>query len=435
MKRRVNHRLVQGTVGAAIGVLALSTAQAQEALRAAQAARNAASNRSNLAQTSGYRQNQGSAFQYTLGASLGFEYNDNVNLSDNNAEDDFSIRPRVSAGVNWAITQFNTLGLDISLGYNYYLNESRRSALDFNISPDADNNIGFEILLGDWSLYLYDNFSVRSDPIRDGSVNDTDKLVEFRNVLGLQAAYQWVNASYFAGYAYQTSLFQSSQRSNDRDAHLFNTGYQYMFNPALIVGASASASMSVYRNGRQNDNVIYSVGPFVQWRATQFISISASGGPAFSTYSRNNAGFKPEDRTSYYGNVEISHQLTENIRHRLSVSKSISPEARSFAAESLMFSYDMDLNIFQKTTFTLGAFFQDGESTVSAPVPVNPGDPAAGTPIKSDYNRVGFRMSASRRLGENLSAALNYQHTARDGKSINSDYSQNRVSLSVRYEF
>src|SRR5690606_30593585 len=152
MNRRVNHRLVQGTIGAAIGVLALSTAQAQEALRAAQTARNAASNRSNLAQTSGYRQNQGSAFQYNLGASLGVEYNDNGNLSDNNAEDDFSIRPRVSAGVNWAITQFNTLGLDISLGYNYYLNESRRNALDFNISPDADNNIGFEILLGDWSL-------------------------------------------------------------------------------------------------------------------------------------------------------------------------------------------------------------------------------------------------------------------------------------------
>jgi hypothetical protein len=423
MKRRVHSRLFTGTLGSAAALMAFHQAEAQEALTASRGASQAAKARSQTAQNGGYA-NTGSSFGYNLGAGLAFQYNDNVNLSQSNAEDEFSVRPSISAGAYWTITDYTRLGLDMKLGWIQYLNDSSRSRLDFGISPSADNNIGFEILLGDWHINIYDSFGVRSDPVRDGTISNTDKVVQFDNTIGALASYDLGNSQLNAGYAFRTSLFQDSKYSNsDRNSHLFNAGYQYSFNPAVTVGIESSASLSVYNSGNQNDSTVYTLGPSLQWIPTEFITIIAGGGPSLVTYSANNAGYRPSDRSTYYLYSTINHRFSEFASHSLSINQSVAPTVQSSQSETLSFNYTLSLNIIRDVRLTAGVFYETGRFSSGI------------VPSSAQFTRVGGRLEASRSFGDHLSAGLAYEFTHRDSDTANTNYDQNRVTLSASYRF
>lgn len=430
MKRQDHRRLLTGTLGSAAALVAVHQAGAQEALTASRTANQAAVARSQASQNGGYA-NTGSSFGYNLGAGLAFEYNDNVNLSQANADEEFSLRPNISAGAYWVITDYTRLGLDMSLGYVQYLNDSSRSRVDFTVSPTADNNIGFEILVGDWHINVYDSFGVRSDPVRDGTISGTDKVVQFNNTLGVLALYDLGNAQLNAGYAFQTSLFQdSAYADSERVSHLFNAGYQYSFSPVFTVGIETSASLSLYDSGRQNDSVVYTLGPTVQWAPTDFITVTAGGGPSLVVFSANDAGFRPDDRSSYYLYSSINHRFSEFATHSLSVSQTVAPAVQSSDSETLSFNYQISLEVIREVVITAGAFYETGDYSSGISIP------AAGiVPFRRSFNRVGGRIGASRAFGDHLSASLAYEFIQRSSDTPNSDYDQNRVSLTATYRF
>ena len=54
--------------------------------------------------------------RFRLSATMGVEYNDNINLSEVNTQDDFILRPQINFDAIWPVTQINTLRLDLGLG-------------------------------------------------------------------------------------------------------------------------------------------------------------------------------------------------------------------------------------------------------------------------------------------------------------------------------
>src|SRR5664279_5943240 len=54
--------------------------------------------------------------KFRLGATIGVEYNDNINLSETNEQQDVIIRPQVNFNALWPLTQLNTLKMDFGLG-------------------------------------------------------------------------------------------------------------------------------------------------------------------------------------------------------------------------------------------------------------------------------------------------------------------------------
>src|SRR5205809_7027012 len=54
--------------------------------------------------------------RFRVSATVGVEYNDNINLSQHDErEDDFIFRPQVNFDAIWPITQLNTLRLDLGI--------------------------------------------------------------------------------------------------------------------------------------------------------------------------------------------------------------------------------------------------------------------------------------------------------------------------------
>src|ERR1043166_7037464 len=54
--------------------------------------------------------------RFRVSASVGVEYNDNINFADVNTQDDVIIRPNLTLDAIWPITQLNTLRLDLGIG-------------------------------------------------------------------------------------------------------------------------------------------------------------------------------------------------------------------------------------------------------------------------------------------------------------------------------
>src|SRR3982750_3112522 len=59
--------------------------------------------------------------RFRVGATVGVEYNDNINYAEVNEEDDFIITPNLTLDMIWPVTQLNTLRFDIGIGYSFYV--------------------------------------------------------------------------------------------------------------------------------------------------------------------------------------------------------------------------------------------------------------------------------------------------------------------------
>src|SRR5256885_12902483 len=96
-------------------ILGTLAALAQDAVRPSLAGEQAAEARRQDIEHIPYNLMTG-PIRYRVSATLGVEYNDNINLSENHEQSDVIIHPQVNIDAIWPVTQINTLRLDIGLG-------------------------------------------------------------------------------------------------------------------------------------------------------------------------------------------------------------------------------------------------------------------------------------------------------------------------------
>src|SRR5947209_2360185 len=92
--------------------------------------------------------------RFRVSATMGVEYNDNINFADVNKQDDVILHPQVNLDAIWPITQINTLTLDIGLGYSIYLDHSGSNTNGVLISPASQ--LSFDIFVGDFRINIHD---------------------------------------------------------------------------------------------------------------------------------------------------------------------------------------------------------------------------------------------------------------------------------------
>src|SRR5664279_5575384 len=118
-------------------------------------------------------------------ATVGIEYNDNVNLAEDASafipavggpilvttqqQSDFIIRPQVNVNLLWPITQLNTLSLDLGIGYAFYMDHSNYDTNDILLSPGSQ--LAFDIFVGDFRINIHDRFSLEQDPVAELSLS------------------------------------------------------------------------------------------------------------------------------------------------------------------------------------------------------------------------------------------------------------------------
>src|SRR2546423_14920205 len=136
--------------------------------------------------------------KFRFSASLGLEYNDNVNLAEDGSftfpsptgpitvrtspQEDFILRPMINLNALWPVTQLNTLRFDIGIGYSFYLDHSNYDTDSILIAPKSQ--LAFDIFVGDIRINLHDRFQVQQDPIQNGALSNVVDYGRFENYAG-----------------------------------------------------------------------------------------------------------------------------------------------------------------------------------------------------------------------------------------------------------
>ncbi len=227
----------------------------------------------------------------------------------------------MNLGVSWPATSLSTLQFSSQVGYNFYL---RHPADDYlQISPGSA--LTWMFLLDDWSLTFFDQLGYSRNVISVAAVSNVSGIPILNNTLGLRAQWQSGQWQLQTGYSYNDYLSTAAEFNYlDNASQYFFARGAWLFAGDAQLGLEASTSITDYSHQTQSDSTSYSVGPYLEWNVIHSLHVSLHGGPTIYVFAANASGQASSSLSSYYVNLDLTHQLTAFISEELSVDKSVS---------------------------------------------------------------------------------------------------------------
>lgn len=417
-------------------LLAVWPAAAQEALQNMQAGQSAAESRTKQMQNQDYTFKKGD-FRLLVTPSMAAQWNDNVNLSDTNQMDDYILTPAVGIVSSYPLTQRNILFLDVSIGYDRYLNHPSLSTFDINSS--SGTGVSFDIGIKDVTLNLHDWFSYSQNvtqnsntgsAAQNGTIANSDNYGTFQNTAGLSALWDLNQVTLSAGYDHQNVIATSGQYDNVNHAsELFFLRSGFQVHPQVNVGVETTATLTRYSgngasSGNQlNDNDAYTVGPYVTFRPGQYIQLTARGGYTTYQFQQTSSTIQTSSQDSWYAGLTFSHQPTEAISYSLTAGRDVALGTQSDLTEDWYVRPNITWNVIKDWSLNTGMFYQHGTQ----------GTGNVSGNFSENYDWYGGSVGLSHALNSRFTLGLNYRLTFRSSDQPNNGYTQNLVGLQLTY--
>ena len=224
-----------------------------------------------------------------VGAGLSGGYNSNTGLSQSASGGSAYATPTANLSLLWPITDLNTLNFSLGMGYSYYFEVSNdNSPGGFFISPNSALTGTF--FVGDFRFTPYDQFSLQNDPTAAGELSNISRFSIYQNSAGVKVDWDLADLIVTAGFDW-FNIFTGSGSSNlsylQRRTLTPSLAVTYYITKTLIAGAEATAALTDYTGGTgsyqvndpqtnqtntvggQNNNIIYSFGPFANWTISE----------------------------------------------------------------------------------------------------------------------------------------------------------------------
>ena len=106
----------------------------------------AAEARHKASSTTGFYNLKAGPTVWSFSSGLIFEYNDNITYRETDPESDFVLTPRVAAHSVWPVSDKNSIGLDVGMGYQFYTDHSELN----RIIIDPGSELSFDLYAGDF---------------------------------------------------------------------------------------------------------------------------------------------------------------------------------------------------------------------------------------------------------------------------------------------
>jgi hypothetical protein len=368
--------------------------------------------------------------RFRLSATVGAEYNDNINLADTKTQDDFIIRPNVNVDAIWPITQLNTLQLDIGLGYAFYIDHSNADTNGVLISPKSQ--IAFDIFVGDFRINIHDRMSLQQDPVQEGALSHVVDYGRFENTAGISLLWDLNKILVTLGYDHYNYVSTVHDFDYlDRNAEILSGSAVYLVTPTIGAGVEGNAVFTRYDQTGLNDNTDYSIGGLLETEITNNIKLRLAGGYQNINFDHNfvTSPFGPflvtfRDHTElsdYYANILIGHRLNAVISQSLSAGHENQLGINSNYIRLNYIRHTVTWNIIRSTLVSTEFFYEDAKES--------------GGFIGEHFHRLGGAITLGYQLTPHVTLGLRYQGTTKDSDVALRDYNQNRVSLDGTYSF
>jgi len=411
--------------------LSLSLVQAQEPIRQSLAGEDSSALKKDE------QQQQSSAYNIKIGPVLlqvdvtqGFEYNDNINLSDSNAKDDIISHSKVNLSGYYPVTQVNSLNFNVGLGYDAYFFNPSANSESVLLAPDS--KIGFDMYVSDFRINFYDQFGYTQDPLEVIGVVGTNNFGQFTNAAGVSVDWDLNDVILTAGYEHGNS-WVTSQRYEylTNSSENFSGRATFLISPTVKAGVEGNFSLVDYEKqggiNSLNDGYLYTGGPFVEAQLSPYLTVAARGGYSGGTFDSGNLGGGltniggNEDISTYYARGTITNRLNRYFSHSLSGGRETELGINSNYSERNYVEYSTNWAFVRDTSLTLLAFYEFIEDSPSV--------------ASENIDRYGIALQIGRSLSKRLSVNGGYRFTQNDSDLAGRDFTQNRFTVDFNYRF
>ncbi len=363
---------------------------------------------------------------FQVGGRLRVGYTDNVFYSETDRKGDLVIMPEVRLATFVQVSELNALRLAVGVGYEYY---ARNPALNGDaplLSPDSE--LAFNLFVGDFRIRIHDKFSYQQTLFINTGVNGQDLLFNFNNV-GIFS--RWDNLAGFnvdwdldrvivsAGYDHEN--FSSSTASFEylnRASELFTASVSFLLGDQVKIGPEAQAGLHNYeRETTLNDHWRARVGPFVEAKLPQKITLRAGGGYDAAWYDTAGAG---SDFETYYAYGRIA-QETRLFTHALSAGRENLLGENANNLEDTYIRYSITSPVLKNT-----------EVTASGSVHF---DREYGGAFRENYTYYVVGLRAGYQFHKYWRGELGYEFILKDSDLPDRDFYRNRVTLGLAFTF
>ncbi|MEY2484766.1 MAG: hypothetical protein QOG67_2905 [Verrucomicrobiota bacterium] len=358
--------------------------------------------------------------RFRVSATVGVEYNDNINLAEVNKQDDVIFRPQINLNAIWPITQINTLTLDLGVGYALYVDHSNANTNGVLISPGSQ--LAFDIFIGDFRINIHDRPSLQQDPIAEAALSNVVDYGRFENTGGVSVLWDLNKAILTLGYDHYTYVSTTSAFDYlNRNAEELSGTIQVAATGTTGVGLESYAVFNYYNQNVLNDSTDYAIGAFIETQLTTNLKLRVAGGYQAINFDHTGIVADFSDLSDYYANVLISHRLNNSIRQTLSAGHESQLGVNSNFITLNYIRHTVSWNIIRNTLLSTELFYEDADDS--------------GGFIDEHLHRYGGALTIGYQLTPHVTLGLRYQYTQKDSDVALRDYRQNRVSLDGTYSF
>ncbi|PZR73913.1 MAG: hypothetical protein DLM73_09450 [Chthoniobacterales bacterium] len=426
-------------------------ARAQDAIRPSLAGEQAAEARRQSIDKIPYNLQLG-PMKFRFSATMGIEYNDNINLAEDGSalipsptgpilvttmpQSDIILRPQVNIDALWPITQLNTLKLDLGVGYAIYLDHSSYNTTGVLIQPGSQ--LAFDIFVSDFRINLHDRFSLEQDPVAEVALSNVADYGRFQNTAGISVLWDLNKAVVTLGYDHYNFISTNSVFDYlDRNADIVSGSIGFTPTSTMTVGIEGSIVNTSYDQNILNDSVNYSVGGFLETQLTSYLKLRVAGGYQMINFDNTGLVNDAHDLNDYYANVLLSHRVNSVLTQNISAGHETQLGVNSNYVKLNYVRHTANWNILYHTLLSTELFYEDaddsgGSGILFAPVP---GVPNINPFVAEHIHRYGGAVTVGYQLTPHVTLGLRYQYTQKDSDQPLRDYRQNRVGFDGTYSF
>jgi len=389
--------------------------------------------------------------KFRFSATMGFEYNDNINLAEDGsytfpsltgpitvttqAQDDFIIRPQINVNALWPVTQLNTLRLDLGLGYSFYLDHSNYNTTGVLISPGSQ--LAFDIFVGDFRINIHDRFSLQQDPIAEIALSNVADYGRFENLAGVSVLWDLNQAVVTLGYDHYNYIATNDVFDYlDRNADIISGSVGFTPSSTITVGVEGSFVNTYYDKNVLNDSRTFSIGGFLETQLTSYLRLRVAGGYQMIDFDDTGLVLDFQDVDDYYANIVLSHRVNSVLTQNLAIGHENQLGVNSNYVTLNYIRHTTTWNILYHTLLSTELFYEDAEdSGGNAFFPLLPGVPSINPFAPEHIHRYGGAITLGYQLTPHVTLGLRYQYTQKDSDQPLRDYRQNRIAFDGTYSF
>jgi opacity protein-like surface antigen len=400
-------------------ILAVRLAPAQEALRYSLAGNALAPPRQRQAESQPYTLKTGD-FRLLVTPSLGLEWNDRVNLSQQNPESDFILKPMVVFNASHPIAQRNLLQLNVGVGYDQYFEHDNYSGLRLQ----SGSALSFDIGVKDFLINLHDRFQYTQDSAGQSAVAGSGQYGGLDNGAGLSITWDLRDVTLSVGYDHQNFISSSSEfKSANRASELLVARAGFRFHPRLTAGVEGTGSSTANEQPVLNNSVSYSAGVYADWRPGTYFQVQPRFGYTIFNFEQTSRFIQAKNQDAWYAGVAVVHELTDVMSYSVSAGHELRLGIQADAVEAWYLRPNFNWKIIKDVNLTTFLTYEHGTQGTAHQV--------GG--LSETYDWFGGGLGISFALTKKLNLGLNYRLTIRSSDAASREYTQNLVGLQLTY--